>query len=253
MEYGLKQYIFVVRELTTREIKRKYSRSVLGILWSVLNPLLYMVVMSVVLSGYSLNKETYPIYYITGFTLWSMFSTATTTAMTAFEDNRNLFQKSKLPREIFVISRVYTAFVNLMFSCIAMVLVLIYYRISLNWTIIFFAIDVLFELVFTIGFSFFLATIYVLCKDIQYIWKNIIVLLVHMVAVLYPLERYPEKLHRITRLNPMYVYPNIARRCVLEGSYDLNELKLMVLWAIVSLVFGLLVFKICENEMVKRL
>ena len=253
MEYGLKQYIFVIRELTAREIKRKYSRSVFGILWSVLNPLLYMVVMSVVLSGYSLDKETYPIYYITGYTLWSMFSTATSTAMTAFIDNRNLFQKSKLPREVFVVSRVYTAFVNLLFSCIAMVLVLIFYRIKLNWTVFIFAIDVFFELIFTIGFSFLLATIYVLFKDIQYIWKNTIVLLVHMVAVLYPLERYPEKLHKITKLNPMYIYPNIARRCVLEGMYDLDELKLMVIWAFISIVLGMLVFKIFENEMVKRL
>ena len=169
MEYGLKQYIFVIRELTAREIKRKYSRSVLGIMWSVLNPLLYMIVMSLVLSGYTLDKKLYPVYYITGFTLWTMFSTSTSTSMSAFEDNRDLFQKSKLPREIFVLSRVYTAFVNLGFSCIALVLVLICFRISLNWTIVILFVDVLFELIFTIGVSFLLATIYVFYKDIQYI------------------------------------------------------------------------------------
>ena len=65
MEYGLKQYIFVIRELTTREIKRKYSRSVLGILWSVLQPLLFMIVMSFVFSGYAPSKTNFPVYYLT--------------------------------------------------------------------------------------------------------------------------------------------------------------------------------------------
>ena len=74
-----------------------------------------------------------------------------------------------------------------------------------------------------------------------------------MVAVYIPIERYPESLHQITRLNPLYFYPNIARRCVLEGTYDTQELKLMVIWGVTTFIVGLIVFKLKENDIVKKL
>ncbi len=253
MEYGLQQYIFVIRELTAREIKRKYSRSILGIIWSVLNPLLFMIVMSFVFSGYAPETNNFPVYYLTGLTFFTLFNTATVTSMTAFIDNRNLFQKSKLPREIFVLSRDYTALVNLGFSCIALIFVLAFFRIVPNWTIIIFVIDIICEMIFTIGVSFALATIYVFYKDIKFLWNNVITLLMHMVALYVPIERFPESLQGITRENPLYFYPNIARRCVLEGTYDPNELKRMVIWAAASFFIGLSIFKINENRIVKKL
>ena len=259
MNYSIKQYIFVINLFfsiilfTAREIKRKYARSVLGIVWSVLNPLLFMIVMSLVFSGYTLNSKTYPVYYITGFTMWSMFQSATTTSMTVFEDNKNLFQKTKLPRGIFVLSRVYTSLANLGFSCIALLIVLTAFKVKLNWTVVIFFIDVLCEMLFSTGIAFILATIYVFYRDIKFIWKNFMVLLVHMVAVYLPIERYPDSLPEITKKNPLYFYPNIARRCVLEGTYDIREIEYMVIWAFGTLLFGLIVFKIHENDIVKNI
>ena len=253
MEYGLKQYIFVIRELTTREIKRKYSRSVLGILWSVLQPMLFMVVMSFVFSGYAPSKTNFPVYYLTGLIFFQLFQVATTTSMTAFEDNQKLFQKSKLPREIFVLSRDYTALVNLGFSLIALVVVLIFFRIKPNFAMLLLFVDIAFEMLFTIGVSFVLATIFVFYKDIKFIWNNVIVMLTHVVAIFVPIERYPYYLKGITEVNPLYFYPNIARRCVLEGTYDATELKRMVIWAVLTFAFGLGFFKLNENKIVKKL
>lgn len=253
MEYGLKQYIFVIRELTAREIKRKYSRSVLGILWSVLNPMLYMIVMSFVFSGYAPDKSTFPVYYLTGFVFFQLFQTATTTSMTAFEDNQRLFQKSKLPREIFVLSRDYTALVNLLFSLIALVIVLFFFRIKPNITMLLLFVDMFCEMLFTIGVSFILATIFVFYKDIKFLWNNFITLLIHIVAVFVPIEKYPDYLKRITEVNPMYFYPNIARKCVLEGTYNPVDLVRMVIWAIAMFSCGLMFFKIFENKIVKKL
>lgn len=253
MEYGLSQYIFVIRELTAREIKRKYSRSVLGILWSVLHPLIFMIIMSLVFSGFATAHTIYPVYYIVGYTVWTMFNVATTTSMTAFEDNKNLFQKTKMPREVLVLSRDYTAFVNLGCSSVALVAVLLFFRVSVNWTIIFFFLAVLLEGVFTVGISFLLATIYVFNKDIKFIWKNILVLVVHMIAVYIPIERYPEELRVFTRMNPLFIYPDVARRCILDKSYDLNQIRLMFIWSTIAFAVGFAVFKFKENDMVKKL
>lgn len=253
MEYGLKQYIFVIRELTAREIKRKYSRSVLGIVWSVLHPLLFMIAMSFVFSGYSPDKNRFPVYYLTGFIFFQLFQTATTTSMSAFEDNQKLFQRSKLPREIFVLSRDYTALVNLGFSFIALLAVLVIFRIKPNFAMLLLLVDMVCEMFFTIGVSFILATIFVFYKDIKFLWNNVITLLTHMVAIFIPIERYPDYLIGITEANPLYFYPNIARRAVLEGTYNIDELKRMVVWAVLMFTFGLLFFKFHENKIVKKL
>ena len=124
------QYIFVIRELTAREIKRKYARSSLGIIWSVLNPLLYMVVMSLIFSTmFRRSIENFPIYYLTGQIFWTLFSGATNSAMTALVDNRNLLLQAKLPKQTFVLSRVYTTLVNFGYTCIAYIPMLIVFRI----------------------------------------------------------------------------------------------------------------------------
>ena len=253
MEHGLKQYIFVIRELTAREIKRKYSRSFLGIVWSVLQPLLFMVIMTAVFSGFLPHDINYSANYITGYTMWAMFKVSTITAMTTFEDNKNLFQKTNLPRGIFVLSRVYTGLVNLLFSCIALVIVLIAFRIRPHATIILFAVDVILELLFTVGIAYILSTIYVFYKDIQFFWKNLTVLLVHMVGVYFPIERYPENLIPVTKANPLFMYCDIARKAVIKGTFDWLQLRNAFLWSISVFLVGVVVFKIKENDMVKKL
>ena len=104
----LKQYYFVIKQLVDREIKRKYARSFLGVIWSVLNPLMTMAVMSMIFSTiFKRTIENYPIYYLTGTIFWQLFSGATNSAMTALVDNRTLLLKVKLPKQTFVLARIY--------------------------------------------------------------------------------------------------------------------------------------------------
>lgn len=253
MEYGLKQYIFVIRELTAREIKRKYSRSVLGILWSVLNPLLFMFVMSFVFSGYASVKSIYPLYFITGYTIWTLFNTATTTSLTAFEDNKLLMQKTKLPRELFVLSRDYTAFVNLGFSLVALFIVLFFFRVKLSWTLLLLPITVLAELLFTIGVSLVLATTYVFYRDIKFLWHNLIVALVHMMAIYMPIERYPDNLRIYTENNPIFIFADLSRQCIIYGTYDFHEMIKMICWSVIMFLIGIVTLKLKENEIIKKI
>ena len=128
----MKQTLFVIQELIAREMKRKYSRSKLGILWSVLNPLLSMAVLSLVFSTmFRKSIENYPVYYLTGYLIWSFFTTATNTAMTSLADNQALLLQVRLPKEIFPFSRVCTAFVNFLYSLAAYVVILVFFRIKL--------------------------------------------------------------------------------------------------------------------------
>ena len=122
----LKQYWFVIRELTGRELKRKYSRSYLGVLWSVLNPLFSMAVMSAVFSVmFRRSIENFPIYLLTGNIIWGLFAGATNTSMTALVDNKQLLIKVKLPLQVFTLSRVYTSMMNFGYSFLAYLVFLI--------------------------------------------------------------------------------------------------------------------------------
>lgn len=212
-----------------------------------------MFVMSFVFSGYSAIKTLYPLYFITGYTIWTLFNTATTTSLTAFEDNKLLLQKTKLPRELFVLSRDYTALVNLGFSLIALFIVLIFFKVKLSWTVLLLPITVLAELFFTIGISLILATVYVFYKDIKFLWHNLTVALVHMMAIYMPIERYPENLRVYTRNNPIFIFADLSRQCIIYGTYDFDEMFKMICWSVATLLIGILTLRLKENEIIKKI
>ena len=144
-----KQYWFVIKELTSREIKRKYSRSYLGIVWSVLNPLLSMCVISLIFTQlFHRSIENFPIYYLTGSIIWTMFTGATNAAMTSLVDNKMLLIKVKFPMNIFILSRVYTSLVNFLYSLVAYVIMLVVFRGSACCTMFFSRVFVMFLLLF---------------------------------------------------------------------------------------------------------
>ena len=156
-----RQYLFVIRELTGRELKRKYSRSKLGVVWSILNPLLNMIVLSMIFSTmFKRSIENFPVYYLCGSVLWGLFTTSTQTAMTSLVDNKQMLIKVKIPMQVFVISRVYTAFVNFIYSLIAFVPILLVFHIRLNETLLILPFIVLCELLFAMGISYALSVGY---------------------------------------------------------------------------------------------
>ena len=128
---------FILRQLVTKDFKIKYRRSVLGVAWSVLNPLLMMVVMTAVFSYmFKFNIEHFPLYLILGNILFGLMSTATTTAMVSIVDSSSLIKKIRIEKAIFPLEKVLFAFVNFAFSLIAAVCVMIYLQVFPSWQII---------------------------------------------------------------------------------------------------------------------
>lgn len=250
-----KQYFFVVRELTAREIKRKYARSYLGILWSVLNPLLTMAVMSVIFSYmFKRSIENYALYYLTGNIFWTLFSVATNSAMTALVDNKMLLVKAKLPKQTFVLSRVYTSFVNFGYTCIAYLFMLLVFRIRPSWTMLLFIPDVILALLFATGIGYLLSILYVFFADIKYLYNIALTLLMYISAIFYPVSSLPPVVKNVIGFNPIYLMIYIAREAVVYNHvpHYTAWLKLLVAAAI-SMGLGLLVFKKKENDVMQRI
>ena len=249
-----KQYWFVIQELTGREIKRKYARSYLGILWSVLNPLLSMAVMSAIFSTmFKRSIENFPIYYLTGMIIWQLFTNATSTAITALVDNKQLLIKVKMPMQVFTLSRVYTALVNFGYSFIAYIAFLIIFRIQPSVTMIAIIPIIALALVFSTGLSMLLSTAYVFFGDIKHLYGIILTMWMYMSALFYPVSSLSGLMAKLVQENPMYCFIASARECMMYGTFPGTGLWLrMILWAGTIFIAGQLFFSKMKNDIMQR-
>ena len=252
---SLKQYWFVLWELTKRELKRKYSRSFLGILWSCVYPLLRMILV-VILFSTIFNKgiDRYPAYYFVGFLIFEFFATATQTSLTTLRDNRDLLIKSKLPRELFVLSRVLTAFVNFLLGCIPFALVLAWYRANVTWYYLWVPVILLLLLIFTTGVSYAVSIWFVFQRDAMNVYANFLFIARFFVAMFYSIEWMSDGVRWVIQHNPLYLFIYAGRQFVVYGeNIEKACVVQMMVWVAAAFGIGLFIFKRFENEVVERL
>lgn len=251
----INQYLFVLHELVGREIKRKYARSKLGIIWSVLSPLLSMAVISLVFS--TMFKKTitnFPIYYLTGIIFWQLFTGATNSAMTAIMDNKVLLVKLKLPKQLFPLSRIFTSLINFGYSMVAYIVMLALFQIRPSITMVVFPLIVIFLLLFSMGIGYILSIVYVFFADIKYLYSILLTLWMYLTALFYPVESLSEMMRKIVGCNPVYICILAARECVMYGQWPkINLWFQMIFWGLGLFMLGLLVFKRNENRIMQKL
>lgn len=250
-----KQYLFVIRELTGRELKRKYSRSRLGVVWSILQPLLNMIVLSLIFSQmFKRSIENFPVYYLCGSVLWTLFTTSTQTAMTALVDNKQMLIKVKIPMQVFIISRVYTAFVNFIYSLIAFIPILLVFHVRINGTVFFLPFIVACELLFAMGFSYALSVGYVFFGDIRHLYGILLTLWMYLSAIFYPVSRLPDVMLTVVANNPIYLFIDGMRWIVLENSFPPGRTVFkMIIWSVLIYLAGSLIFQKSKNKIMQRL
>ena len=249
------QYWFVIQQLTSRELKRKYARSVLGVLWSVLNPLLSMGVLSLIFSQmFRRAIENYPIYYLTGYLLWQAFTGTTNSAMTTLADNRALLLKVKLPLELFILTRGCTALVNLGYSLIAYGVMLAVFRIPVTWTAVFLVPIVGLLFLFSLGLSYGLAAAYVFYGDVRHLYSVTLTLWMYCSAIFYPADQLSGWIRQVVEANPLYLYIRCLRGAVMEGlAPAAADTVLMALWGVGIYLLGWLLFRRLREPLLQRL
>jgi len=250
-----KQYWFVIKELTGREIKRKYSRSYLGIVWSVLNPLLSMAIISLIFSQiFRRSIENFPIYYLTGNILWQLFTGATNSAMTTLVDNKSLLIKVKFPMQIFILARVYTALVNLGYSLVAYVVMLVVFKVTPSWTMFFSPIIIILLLIFSLGVSYILATAYVFFGDVKHLYSIILTLWMYLSAIFYPVDQLQGFIHTAIINNPLFNYIDSLRKVIMQGQLPtVSDIVRMVLWAGLAYLIGHHIFNKHKNGIMQKI
>lgn len=250
-----RQYFFVIRELVLRELRRRYSRSRLGILWSVLNPLLSMAVLSLIFSTmFRKSIENYPVYYLTGLILWNFFTGATNTAMTSLVDNKTLLLQVRFPRFIFPVTRVAAALVNLLYSLAAYGLILLLFGIRPSLSMVWSPVILFLIALFAMGIGYFLSIFYSFFGDIRHLYSVILTLWMYLSALFYPLALLPAGMQAVIRENPVYCYIAAARECMMYGRTPQAGLWVrMILWSGLIYLAGKAYFQKKQDRIIQSL
>ena len=246
------KYRDLLKELVSRDIKAKYKRSVLGIVWSVLNPLLMMLVLAFVFAHiFRFSIPNFPVYLLTGQIIFNFFSDSTNLAMNSIIVNSSLIKKIYIPKYIFPLSKVLSSFVNLLFSLIALLLVMIITKTPLSWAMLLFPIPLIYLLVFSLGVGLILAAYVVFFRDILFLYGVILTAWTYFTPIFYPISIIPAKYLEIYKLNQLYHYITYFREVMLYGRVPTLEMNLVcIFYAIIALLIGLFVFYKRQNDFI---
>lgn len=215
------KYSDLWKELVIRDLKLKYRRSVLGYVWSVLKPLMTMIVLTLVFGGiFRRNIENYPVYLLTGRVLYDYLKESTTGGLGSVVENAALLKKVYVPKYIFTWAKVTSCLVDTMLSMAALLLVIFFTGARFYWTLLLSPLVFLQIYLFCLGLSFFLAQLNVFFRDIRYIYQVVMTAMLYMTPIMYPLEslnRIPELQYFITHYNPLYYYVSQMRSLIYQG------------------------------------
>lgn len=247
------QYRDLLKQLVSRDIKLKYRRSFLGYLWSVLNPLLIMVVMTIVFSTmFSRNIENFPVYLFTGQVMFNFMNTSTHQAISSITGNAALLKKTYVPKYIFTVSKITSGMVDFFFSLGALLIVMVVTRARFTPYILLFPFVALQLYLFCIGLGMFLAQANVFFRDIQYIYNAVTTAWLYLTPIFYPIESLPDQVRWIVKhLNPMYFYVGQFRDLVYYGQMP-GPLIMLAGWtaAILMMIIGIKSFLKTQNNFI---
>jgi ABC-2 type transport system permease protein len=201
----LVRYRDLLQQLIVRNIKTRYKRSVLGILWTLLNPLLMMIVMTLVFSNiFRIQTTNYPVYALCGLVLWNFFAQTTMGAMSDLLWGGSLMNRIYLPRAIFAVSAMGTGLVNLILSLIPLFLLMLVRGVPIKLVILFVPVAILLTAMFALGVALFLSTLVIQFSDVFEMYQIALTAWMYLTPVFYPKESLPPRLLWLMNLNPMY-------------------------------------------------
>lgn len=259
--YNFKKYIFLLNELVKRDFKIKYKRSVLGVLWSILNPLLMMIVMSVVFSQmFRFNQPgvNYLVYLLTGLVIFNFYSEASNIAMGSVVSNFTLINKVYIPKYIFPLSKVLFTMVNFLLTLIPLYLMIFFTgnaadgtKEYITWAHLALPYVYICIFLFTLGVGLILATISVFLRDMFYIYTVIITILNYLTPIFWNFGMLPAHIAKWFSLNPLYQFINFARTIILDGVLPPTPSFIICGgWAVTMFILGGVIFKSKQDKFI---
>lgn len=235
----MKQYQFLFEELVKRDFKKKYKRTVLGMGWSLLSPLLTLLVMRMVFTQFfGRNTPHYTIYIFCGNVVWSYFSEATKSGMKALLENAKVFTKVNVPKYLFLLSKNVQALINFMLTLVILFVFVAFDNLAFTWKFICLLYPVCMLVLFNIGVGFILSAMFVFFRDTQYLYDVFLRLLMYLSAIFYTIDKYSPMAQNLFLLNPVYLFIRYFRKIIIEATIPSVYFHLLML-ADVLIVLGI--------------
>ena len=246
------RYKFLMRQLVSRDFKKKYKRSVLGFGWTILNPLLTMLVQYVVFATlFRSSIDNFITYLLTGIVLMNFFSESIGLGLSSILDNAHLINKVYMPKEIYPLSRVISSVINLILAMVPLLVVAICAGSPISKAMLLIPIDLLLLLMFCYGMVLILSTSMALFSDTMFLWNVLSTLWMYMTPIFYPVSIIPAQFLTVYKMNPMYQYITFMRSILIYGEAPTPSNYLgCIVSAVVVLAIGRYVFKKNEDKFI---
>ena len=248
----LKKYGFLIRQLVQRDFKVRYKRSILGVFWSLLNPLLMMIVQYMVFSQlFQSDIDNYPVYLLSGLVVFNFFSEGVGQALSSIVGNASLITKVYIPKYIYPVTRVLLSGINLIMSLVPLMIAALLTGEHITKAYIMLPYILCCVMVFTIGLGMVLAAGMTFFRDVQFLWGVVSMLWMYLTPLFYPVSIIPDGFRQAVLANPMYLYVSAVRSIVMDAAAP----RPMVLCgctaaALVMLAIGCAVFKKTQDQFV---
>jgi lipopolysaccharide transport system permease protein len=251
----LYRYRDLLSLLVKKNIKRRYKRSVIGVAWTLLSPLLTMAFLAIAFSNlFRFSLPRYPVYLLAGIIYWNFFSQTTQDAMHTLIEGGSLIKKIYIPRTIFGLSAIGNGLVNLLLALIPLTLIVIILGHSLTSALFFLPLALVITALFAFGVGLFLSAVAVFFIDVVYIYQVFLGAWFYLTPVIYPKEILPNKYLWYLNLNPMYTMLEIFRLPIYSGVLPgRNTIFAAVTWALFSLFWGFWFFTKKADEFAYRI
>lgn len=243
---------FILRTLVSKDFKLRYRRSVLGVAWSVLNPLLMMVVLTAVFSFmFRFSIENYPLYLILGNILFALMADSTNAAMESITGASALIKKIRIEKLIFPLEAVAFQLVSFAVSLIAVALVMIYFQIVPTINMLLLPVLMVFVLVFSLGLGMLLAALAVFFRDVRHLWGVVLTAWTYATPLFWPVDLIEGWMMVVEQFNPMYHYVTYFRDIMMWNiTPSLAEHGICLLMAVVTFIVGFIVFRKSESKFI---
>ncbi len=257
-----KNSLYLLTNLVSKEFKLKYRRSVLGVVWSMLNPLLMMIVMALIFSNifrFSFDMYPFAVYLILGQTFFAVFQDGSNGSLRSIIDAAPLIKKVRVQKIIFPTERVLFAGVNFCFSLIAVALVMIFFGMVPSWKVVLVPVLLVLLLVFTLGVGYLISSLVVFFRDVEHLWGVLTTIWFYLTPIFWPYEALMQNgiewVFQLIQFNPMFHFVACFRQLVtgiaLPSDFGVGfELGLCAVFAFVTFFVGLLVFKKLEKKFI---
>lgn len=249
------EYRELIRILTISDLKIKYQSSVLGFAWSLINPLLTMLVLYFVFRGaFAAGQDSFGLYLLIGIVTWRFMQNSTSTSIRAIVDRRSLVTKIYIPRQVLVLSTVLSGFIGSFLEFLVLFVLLVAFGVSFSFNLLLFPFVFLVYFLIAYGISLALASLYVYYRDTIQIWEVLLQLGFFLSPVVYPITTIPEEYRELYMLNPITAIMQINRQILLYSQpASADSLLLVTITAIVMLWAGSTIFGRMERRFAEEL